>query len=164
MYGTVVARCALHWFGFTSKKMKVTAESGKRSRHSEGATRARLGIWIRLTSFALALALTTSVAVGVPLHSNESSCSMSMDMPGCEHMEPGTPDVASMRLCCLLDCQQPGSTGSVRVQVPSLNLVPIHKISPRLTFLAKPLPQPTWQQGSSFKPPDTYLKNLALLI
>jgi hypothetical protein len=144
--------------------MKVSAKTGSRLEHGGEFTRASLG-WMRLTSVALILALTTGVAVGASLHPSENNCNMPMDMPGCEHTLPTPPDVASMRLCCLLDCQQPGSTGSVSAQVPSLNLVPVLKISPRPTFiLAKPLPQPKWQQGSSFKPPDTYLKNLALLI
>ena len=149
---------------FTIKRMKVTAKSNKGSRHG-AKSRAHVETWLRLTSFALALALTAGVALGAPLHSSERGCNMPMEMPGCEQMLPGTPGVASIQLCCLLDCQEPGSTGSVSVQTPSPNLAAVHQSLPKPGFsLAKPLRKPNWLPGSSFSPPETFLKNLALLI
>ena len=129
------------------------------------AAKLRLPIWVRFTSLTLTLALTATVALGVPLHSSERGCNLPVEMPGCEHMVPSAPGVADMQLCCLLDCQEPGSTASVSVQIPSLNLAPIHQVAPRPAFVVtKPAATQSWQQSSSFKPPDTYLKNLALLI
>jgi hypothetical protein len=144
--------------------MKAIAKTRKGSRHSAEVARANLALWARLTCLALAMALMAGVALGAPLHSSERGCNMPTE-PGCEHMLPGSPGVASTQLCCLLDCQEPGSTGSVSLQIPSLNLAPVHQISPKPAFaLAKPLPESNWWQGSSFRPPETYLKNLALLI
>ena len=131
----------------------------------QAAGKLRLPIWVRVTSLTLTLALGATVALGVPLHSSERSCNLPMEMAGCEHMVPSASGVAEIQLCCLLDCQEPGSTGSVRAQIPSLNLVPIHQVAARpAVVLAKPAAQQSWRQSSSFKPPDTYLKNLALLI
>ena len=131
----------------------------------QAAGKLRLPIWFRVTSFTLTLALGATVALGVPLHSSERGCNLPVEMPGCEHMVPSAPGVAEIQLCCLLDCQEPGSTGSVRAQIPSLNSVPVHQVALRpAVVLAKPVAQQSWRQSSSFKPPDTYLKNLALLI
>jgi len=131
---------------------------------SQAAGKVRLPIWVRVTSLTLALALSATVALGVPLHTSERGCNLPMEMAGCEHMVPSAPGVAGIQLCCLLDCQEPGSTGSVSIQMPSLNLTPVHQAAPRPAFvLATPAHQ-NWRQSSSFKPPDTYLKNLTLLI
>ena len=131
----------------------------------QAAAKLRLPIWVRVTSLTLTLALGATVALGVPLHSSERGCNLPVVMPGCEHMVPSAPGVGEIQLCCLLDCQEPGSTGSVKAQIPSLNLVPVHQVIPRpAVVLAKLAAQQSWRQSSSFKPPDTYLKNLALLI
>lgn len=122
-------------------------------------------MWIRVSSLILTFALASSVALGVPLHSSERGCNVPMEVPACEHMIPTAPGVQTVQLCCLLDCQEPGSTGSPQVQIPSWNLAAVHQVVPRPRFvIAKSLPQPGWMQSSAFKPPDTYLKNLALLI
>ncbi len=122
-------------------------------------------MWIRVSSLILTFALASSVAVGLPLHSSERGCALPMERSGCEHMSPSAPGVETIQLCCLLNCQEPGSTGSPQVQIPSSNLAAVHQVAPRPTFvIAKSLPQPGWMQGSAFKPPETYLKNLALLI
>ena len=129
----------------------------------------RLPIRVRITSLALALALGASVALGTPLHSSERGCTMDMDMEGCEHMgmDPSASAVTSaMPLCCLLNCQEPGPTGSgFTVQIPTFNGAFLDQVAlvPPLT-LPKPFPQSNWVQASSFTPPETYLKNLALLI
>ena len=80
-------------------------------------------------------------------------------------MPPSAPGVTGIQLCCMLDCQEPGSTGSVTIQIPSSSLAPVHQVAPGPVFvMVKPVVQRSWQQSSSFKPPETYLKNLALLI
>src|SRR5262245_3168505 len=142
--------------------MNVTAKTRITSKFG---TLWRLRSWLRITSFTLTLALASSVALGQPLHSSDRGCNVPMDPTSCEHMPPSAPGVLNIQLCCLLDCQDAGSAGSLQTQLPSLKLVAVHQIEPKPTFsLAKLLPQSSWLQGSSFKPPDTYLKNLALLI
>lgn len=94
---------------------------------------------------------------------------LDMDMESCEHMgmDPSAPAVTSaLPLCCLLDCQEPGPTGSgFTVQIPTFNGAFLDQVAlvPPST-LPKLLPQTNWVQTSSFTPPETYLKNLALLI
>ena len=128
----------------------------------------RLPVWVRFTSLVLAVTMTGSVALGIPLHSSERGCNMPMQMPDCEHMgmEPSASSVTSTALCCLITCQEPGPRGSgFTVQRPSLNGAFLSQVAlaPPVT-LRKPLPQSLWLQSASFSPPDTYLKNLALLI
>jgi hypothetical protein len=128
----------------------------------------RLPMWIRFTSLTLALALAGSVALGMPLHSSDRGCNMPMEMTGCEHMgmEPSAPGVSPTALCCLLDCQQPGPTGTAfNLRIPSFSVAFLHQAVPAPTVtLPRPLPQAKWLESTSFKPPEPYLKNLALLI
>ena len=128
----------------------------------------RLPVWVRFISLVLTVSMTGSVALGIPLHSSERGCNTPTQMADCEHMgmESGAPSVTSTALCCLISCQEPGPTGSgFTVQRPSLKGAFLYQIA--LTsplMLRKPLPQSLWLQSASFTPPDTYLKNLALLI
>jgi len=128
----------------------------------------RLPPWVRFASLVLVVSLAGSVALGIPLHSSERGCNTPTQMADCEHMgmEPDAPSVTSTALCCLISCQEPGPTGSgFTVQRPSLKGAFLYQIpltSPLM--LRKPLPQSLWLQSASFTPPDTYLKNLALLI
>lgn len=125
-------------------------------------------MWLRITSFAVILVFAGGVAVGVPLHSSDRGCNVTMQMAGCEQMgmEPSTQDARAIALCCLLDCQEPGATGTAfNLRVPAFNVVLVHPAA--LTTpatLVRPLPQEKWLQSASFTPPHKYLKNLALLI
>lgn len=157
----VVRDTWLNRLGSPRDKMK----SGAKQLSSSGPNARQLARWIRVSSLILTFALASSVAVGVPLHSSERGCNVPTEIPPCEHMTHTAPGVDTVQLCCLLDCPEPGSTGSAQVQIPSLNLAAVHQVAPRPALvIPKPLPRPDWTQGSSFKPPDTYLKNLALLI
>jgi hypothetical protein len=51
------------------------------------------------------------------------------------------------------------------VRIPAFSGANLHpaELMPAMTS-PKQLPTTTWLNGSSFTPPDTYLKNLALLI
>jgi len=125
----------------------------------------RLPMWIRLTSLTLALALAGSVALGVPLHPSERGCNMPMEMKGCEHMGMA-PGVTPTALCCLLNCQEPGPTGTAfNLRVPLFSVAFLHQaaLTPPAT-LPRPVFQANWWEGFSFTPPKPYLKNLALLI
>ena len=143
----------------------ATTRHSSQQRREIAPAKLHLSMWVRITSLTLALALAGSVALGVPLHSSDHGCNMPAEMSGCEHMLPTAPGVAGVELCCLLDCKEPGSTGSVTIQVRSSSLAPVHQVAPRPVFvMVKPVVQRSWQHNSSFKPPETYLKNLALLI
>ncbi len=149
--------------------MKLIDKTSGAARRRSSSCPNKLRMWLRITSLALALALAGSVALGTPLHSSERSCTMSMEMEGCEHMgmDPSAPAVTSTPpLCCLLNCPEPGPTGSAfSFQIPTFNDAFLQQVAlaPPLT-LPKPLPQSKWLQSSCFTPPETYIKNLALLI
>ena len=127
----------------------------------------RLPVWVRFTSLVLAVTMTGSVALGIPLHSSERGCNTPTQIADCEHMgmEPSAPSVTSTALCCLISCQEPGPTGSgFTVQRPLNGAFLNQVVLASALTLRKPLPQSLWLQSASFTPPDTYLKNLALLI
>src|SRR5574341_334910 len=117
-------------------------------------------MWIRITTLSLVLTLVGSVAVGMPLHSSDLGCNMRMEMSGCEHMgmEPSAPGVTPMALCCLLNCQEPGATGTednLRLQV--FGVAFLHRAaltSP--TTLPGRLVQDRWLQRFSYNPPKPY--------
>ena len=144
-------------------RFSATTRHSSQQRREIPPAKLHLCMWVRITSLTVALVLAGSVALGVPLHSSDHGCNMPTEMSECEHMLPSAPGVAGVQLCCLLDCKEPGSTGSVTIQVRSSSLAP--QAPPRPAFVtAKPIVQRSWQQNSSFKPPETYLKNRALLI
>jgi hypothetical protein len=142
-----------------------TMKSGAKHLSSPGHNAWPLAMWIRVLSLILMFALSSSVAVGSPLHSSERGCNVPSQISECEHMNPTAPTVQMVQLCCLLDCQEPGSTGSPQIQIPSWNSPAVHQLAAQPSFrVTKSLPQTGSLHGLAFKPPDTYLQNLALLI
>ena len=124
---------------------------------------------VRIPALFMTLALTASVVVGVPLHPSDRGCTMpSVAMVDCGQMAEGHSSLAitSFGLCCLMDCQEPGPTSTeVTVRIPSSNGTFLDRILLHLPLpLPRTAPPPKWVQTSSFTPPETYLKNLALLI
>jgi hypothetical protein len=123
--------------------------------------------WVRVTSLLLSALLACSVVVGTPLHPSDRGCNMPAKTSDCGHqgMTPSAPGLASVPLCCALDCQEPAPTGSGFI---------VQRPAPSSAFLQQiVLPLPSQFDGSphrpilqtlSHKPPDTYLRNLALLI
>ncbi len=95
-------------------------------------------------------------------HSSEIGMDPSSDV----ETDPSSPSIRSVALCCLIDCQEPGPTGTAfTFKIPAFNGAFLQHVAlaPPLT-LPKLLPQSTWLQTSAFTPPETYIKNLALLI
>ena len=124
--------------------------------------------WVRITSLTLTLMLAASVSMGLPLHLSDNDCTPAemQEDGGCERMgiEPGAPGVADTAICCLLDCREAGPTGSAfNLRTPTFNVAQVYRtvLPPPVTL--RQLPQEQWLQ-SSFTPPKSYLKNLALLI
>jgi hypothetical protein len=124
--------------------------------------------WVRITSLTLTLMLAASVSMGLPLHLSDNDCNPAeMQGNGCERMgiEPGAPGVADTAICCLLDCREAGPTGSAfNLRTPTFNVAPVYRtvLPPPVTL--RQLPQEHWLQSSCFSPPNSYLKNLSLLI
>src|SRR5881392_2752263 len=101
----------------------------------------------RLISLVILLVVAGSAVAGAPLHSNEQSCSMGgamgeMDCCKAALSHKNTPQVASARLCCSLNCSQSGTTPSNGVQIqpnmqPSLSahLIGSQSILPPVLFV-----------------------------
>ena len=148
-------------------KSSATIRPSSLQRRDTPPAKRHVARWVRITSLALTLALAGSVAFGMPLHARDTSCTMTIALRDCEPMgmEPNAPGATAAPLCCLLNCQGQGPTSSsFSVQIPSFNVATAHQLVLPSLNVPKPLPQSQWLQSSSFTPPDTYLKNLALLI
>src|SRR5882762_7755291 len=101
----------------------------------------------RFIALVVLLVVAGCAVAGAPLHSSEQSCSMGgamgeMDCCKAALSHRNTPQVASARLCCSLNCSQSGTTPSngVRVQTKmqqslSAHLVASQAILPPVLFL-----------------------------
>src|SRR5713226_9807822 len=93
----------------------------------------------RLASLALVLVIGGTAFAGIPLHSNEQECSIP-EMAGMDccrkaaQAENLTPEVSTARLCCALNCSQPGTTGSTATQLPSSSTVQPLALHPSLAL------------------------------
>src|SRR4051812_34393012 len=78
-----------------------------------------------LTSFFLLGVMASSALAGNLMHSGEKECSMAgmMDCCATARMKDDKPEVRAARLCCALNCSEPGTTA------PSGS----YKVSPQLT-------------------------------
>lgn len=124
--------------------------------------------WIRITSLTLTLMLAASVSLGLPLHLSDDGCNPAeMQADGCERMGivPSAPSVADTAICCLLDCREAGPTSTAfNLRTPTFNVVSVYPTVLSLRVVLRQLPQEHWLQSSCFTPPNSYLKNLSLLI
>ncbi len=66
----------------------------------------------RLTALLLLLLVTGGALAGVPMHSGEKECHMPGMMDCCARarMKSDRPEVKAARLCCALNCTEPGTT------------------------------------------------------
>jgi len=126
----------------------------------------------RLISLVVLLIVAGSAVAGAPLHSNEQSCSMGgamgeMDCCKAALSHKNTPQVASARLCCSLNCSQSGTTPPSGVQIqPKMQA----SLSAHLTAFQAMLPPALFLRHSNHShsaPTDShpaYIRHLALLI
>ena len=122
------------------------------------------------TAFILIAAITGSALAGV--HGNESAhkCPM-MGMSDCcetAAQDTGAPQVTAARLCCTLNCTEPGTTGPTAIfnLSPSLSLMIYTGVVPPAATTSPYGGLP--DSYSSPSPPQashpTYIRHLALLI
>jgi hypothetical protein len=122
----------------------------------------------RLAILFLALGLTASTVVGVHAGAHEGSCPMA-NMPDCckkAHSPSNTPEVSMARLCCSLNCTEPGSSGSnvspgfstPQAIGPGNALVPVASFVGSFV-LTRDLQSPHRQSSA-----PKYIQHLALLI
>jgi len=121
----------------------------------------------RLTSAVVALVMLTA-AIGVGAHQQEGTCPMSK-VPDCCKKARSTERGASLaRLCCNLNCSEPGSTGNT---TSTSNLSTQHAINANSVvavaasnFDSKIVLAPRLQHFRSHDSNPRYIKHLALLI
>jgi len=122
------------------------------------------------TSLLLILTLGAGVMSGMAMHSEQEKCAHGMSGMDCCKKAQGQGsglEVATARICCAVNCLQPGTTGSPRVQVPKTSLVlPIALHPAQQSALPQMIPVSPWNRSHG-PPPDshpTYIRNLSLLI
>lgn len=123
----------------------------------------------RLTALVLLLLMTGSTLAGVPMHSGERECPMAGKMDCCAkaRMKSNKPEVKAARLCCALNCTEPGTpppAGSFELS-PQLAVVLDSVLVPRVSSSqssgrAHPFAPPGYRQNSN----PAYIRHLALLI
>ena len=122
----------------------------------------------RLTALFLLL-LMTGVAAGVPMHSGEKECPMAGMMDCCAkaRMKVNRPEVRAARLCCALNCIEPGTTPPAPSFTfsPQLAVVLDDVLAIRNPSLQSPAPArssspPGYRRDSN----PAYIRHLALLI
>jgi hypothetical protein len=119
-------------------------------------------------SVGLILALTGGV-VGVSAHESEGSCPMG-NMPECckkAHSSGDSPEISMARLCCNLNCSEPGSGGNGNTSSFSNQSGTL--LSSAILTNAKPLTYPTaflvdLPSNNSHDSNPKYIQHLALLI
>ena len=123
----------------------------------------------RLTIFVLVAGLVAGALGGVPTHAGAHDCpmkGMAEDCCATARGHDGAMEVSAARLCCALNCTEPGTTapaGTLRLS-PTVALT-LHSgaVPPAVTAS----PQLLLPRSASESPPDShpaYIRHLALLI
>jgi hypothetical protein len=120
------------------------------------------------TSLFLILTLGAGVLSGMPLHSDEEKCAMhGMDCCKTAQGHGEATDVASARVCCVVNCPQSGTTNPSGSQVPKISTV-LAAVHPAV--VQAPIPTlfqfriTSWAHSPPQSSNPAYIRNLALLI
>jgi hypothetical protein len=122
-----------------------------------------------LISFFLLAVMAGSAASGMPLHSGEKECHMTGMMDCCAkaRMTGDKPEVRAARLCCALNCTEPGTTmpGGSYVASPQL-AVALHGalVPPSAALASQELPREIRHPVVIQQSHPAYIRHLALLI
>ena len=121
-----------------------------------------------LTTFFLLAVMTGSVVTGMPLHSGEKKCPMAaMDCCAKAQQKADKPEVKAARVCCALNCNEPGTTtptSSFKVS-PQLAVIINSVLVPRTSPLPDPGPaRSSLPLGFRQNLDPAYIRHLALLI
>jgi hypothetical protein len=120
--------------------------------------------WV--TAFILVAAMLGG-AVGVGAHEGEGSCPMT-NMPECckkAQSASNTPEVSMARLCCNLNCSEPGSSGSNASSFsPQPGVAPNVILMPQAVSFNGIAPTRYGQTPHKQDSNPKYIQHLALLI
>ena len=118
-----------------------------------------------LTAFILTVALCGNAMAGFPMHSGQAECGLT-DCCVVALSPAGAPSVVAARLCCTLNCQQPGPTGPTGV----MRTQPLLAITPHPAALQSAVtvvilsPRFSSTKSSLQNSHPAYIRHLALLI
>ena len=120
----------------------------------------------KVTSAVLTMVLLTAAA-GVGAHQQEGWCPMLKLPECCKKARSNGPNASIARVCCNLNCSEPGSTGnssassfSVQLSTTANTAVAVNATA----FSSKVVFTPHFQQFHSYDSNPRYIKHLALLI
>jgi hypothetical protein len=125
----------------------------------------------RVTTFVLVAAVAVGALAGVHSHAGEHDCPMAGMADDCcakarEHT--GAPEISAARLCCALNCTEPGTTGPAGAFELSTTVAIMLYTGAMPPAAAASSPQPPPRPSpASESPPDShpaYIRHLALLI
>jgi hypothetical protein len=108
-------------------------------------------------------------AVGIGAHENECSCPMT-NMPDCckkAHLAGNSSEVSVARLCCNLNCSEPGSSGTNTSSSfsPQPGVAPNSAVMPRVSpFNGSTLSGRSTQSPDPNDSSPKYIQHLAFLI
>lgn len=121
-----------------------------------------------LTSLILIAALASSVLAGMPLHHEKQGCSMSDMMECCQvaHTESDAPEALAAKLCCALNCSQPGATTPTSARrLPPLASISLHPAAMQSSMtVPRSALRPSVKIAYTANSPPAYIHHLALLI
>ena len=125
----------------------------------------------RVTTFVLIAVVAVGALAGVHSHAGEHDCPMAGMADDCcakAREDGGEPQVSAARLCCALNCTEPGTTGPTGAfELSSTVAQALHSgaVPPAVAATSQqPLPR---SRHVSESPPDShpaYIRHLALLI
>ena len=110
------------------------------------------------------------MVAGMPMHQGEHGCGMAgmagMDCCQMAWMQDDAPATIAARLCCVIDCQEPGPTGGqVTLRSPDFIVTPLPPaLLQPLAASLKPLERPFSTRIFSPNLQASYIQNLSLLI
>ena len=119
----------------------------------------------RLTNFLLILTVSFSVVAGVPMHSGGGDSGM-MDCCKKALEQNSSPHVSAARLCCAMNCGEPGSTsGNASQSFSQIGSEPTPLIVAALppASISRPF-RARYDATTSTRSKPAYILNLALLI
>jgi hypothetical protein len=122
-------------------------------------------VFKKLTNLLLLIALAASVAAGMPLHSGSGEAEM-MDCCKKALEQSASPHVSAARLCCAMNCNEPGSlSGNTSQSFSQTGSEPISLIVAGLPPASVLKPSPArYEARTSSRSKPAYILNLALLI
>jgi hypothetical protein len=122
-----------------------------------------------LISFFLLGVMVSSVLAGNLMHAGEKECSMTgmMDCCATARMKDDKPEVRAARLCCALNCTEPGTTvpsGSYKVSPQLVIALQDAIVPPSASLSIQGLPRAYSPPGLVQQSNPVYIRHLALLI